>query len=458
MSLKISRILHAGYVFERDHIQIAFDPIFENPFSTNCFAFPEVRFDLDEIKRLRFAAVFISHYHDDHCSLESLALLDRKITIYLFCVFEEIFILIRKLGFKNVYSMTIDVSIAVGPFEIIPRLALDADIDCILEIKAGGLNVLNVVDSWMDPDTLETFRKTPVWDVVLWPFQTMREIEVLTPTRSSVAASQLPSEWIDQLKKLKPRYIVPSSCQFIHEKWSWYNQALFPISYQQFQSEVESVVIESKVIRLNPGTSLIIDKAEIEFSDPLPWLHPVGFQDVDYDYQAHLLPPTTAEIAGRFVALNTQQTELVLRYCRIGLIEKFKSLDIPENKYFVKPRLWKLSLFNHEQAAIHFYYILKGSGIEAAQDGPESIAWLTEVPINKLYAALECGEALTSLYIRINDVIFTSEIENEIASADIMDDPLIRCLYNGVFAAYQSSQLTKLEAQQKLLPFLPEIR
>ena len=77
MTLKISRILHAGYVFECDGTLIAFDPIFENPFSRNCHAFPDVRFDHARIRGMRPDAVFISHFHDDHCSLESLDLLDR---------------------------------------------------------------------------------------------------------------------------------------------------------------------------------------------------------------------------------------------------------------------------------------------------------------------------------------------------------------------------------------------
>ena len=99
MTLKISRILHAGYVFECNDTLIAFDPIFENPFSRNCYAFPDVRFDHDQIRNLKFAAVFISHFHDDHCSLESLDFLDRMTPIYIYCLFDELFSMVRELGF-----------------------------------------------------------------------------------------------------------------------------------------------------------------------------------------------------------------------------------------------------------------------------------------------------------------------------------------------------------------------
>ena len=60
MKIKISRILHAGYIFESEKTQIAFDPIFENPFSRNCFAFPPVEFDLVQIKQLKLDAVYFS--------------------------------------------------------------------------------------------------------------------------------------------------------------------------------------------------------------------------------------------------------------------------------------------------------------------------------------------------------------------------------------------------------------
>ncbi|STR27966.1 Uncharacterised protein [Janthinobacterium lividum] len=115
MPLKISRILHAGYVFECEGTAIAFDPIVENPFSRNCHAFPPVRFDLDAVRRLRWDAVFISHFHDDHCSLDSLDALDRATPIYLYCVFDELFAMLRALGFTQVRRLHVDVPVQVGP-------------------------------------------------------------------------------------------------------------------------------------------------------------------------------------------------------------------------------------------------------------------------------------------------------------------------------------------------------
>ena len=92
----------------------------------------------------------------------------------MFCQFEELFSLINELGFTEVHSLKLNSTITVGNIEVITHRALDADVDSIFHIKAAGLNILNVVDSWIDPETLELLTQTKSWDLILWPFQTMR--------------------------------------------------------------------------------------------------------------------------------------------------------------------------------------------------------------------------------------------------------------------------------------------
>ncbi|MBC7457726.1 MAG: MBL fold metallo-hydrolase [Bdellovibrionaceae bacterium] len=434
MKLKISRILHAGYVFEHDQTQIAFDPIFENPFSHNCYAFPSVQFDREKIKKLKFDAVFISHFHDDHCSMESLVCLHRETPIYMYCVHDEMFDLIKLLGFVHVYSLKLDQSIMVGSFEIIPRRALDVDVDSIFQIKAGGRNVLNVVDSWIDDATLDLLVEQGPWDMVLWPFQTMREIEVIAPINALPAPQALPEEWMSQLKKLNPRYVVPSSCQFRAESWSWYNQAFFPISYKHFNQQVTAALPATKMVRLNPSVGVELDSLSLVESTALCWMEPVGDQDVDYVYQPYIQPPSTAEIAQHFAALSDEETHTVYDYCRFGLLEKFRSMDPPAEEYFRVPWGWKLSIYDHNGLVENFYYQLNENQIEQVAEEPSLLKWTTEIPLSKLYAGLVFGESLTSMYIRINAG----------PEVDIVDDPLIRCLFNGVFGSYQKAQLKRL--------------
>jgi hypothetical protein len=435
MALKISRILHAGYVFECEGTRILFDPVFENPFSRNCHAFPDVRFDLALIRGMRPDAVFISHFHDDHCSMESLDLLDRDTPIYLYCLFDELFAMLRALGFVNVLALEVDAPVIVGVIEVIPRRALDADVDSMFHIRAGGLNVLNVVDSWMDPATIEQLKPFAPWDMVLWPFQTMREIDVIAPSRAEGGPVALPEEWPEQLRALNPRYVVPSSCQFQQEPWSWYNHALFPITYRRFADEVGAWLPDARVVRLNPSVAVELTADGLTPAAPLPWVVPAGEQDVDYDYDAAITPPPTSEIAQHFAPLDARQTALALDFCGVGLIERYEEMELPPDSYFEKPCVWQLSVYDHAGAVRRFRYRIHGDRIALTGD-EEAPAWMTEIPIAKLYAALELGESLTSMYMRIDGAP---------ADADIVDDPLIRCLFNVAVGAYQAAQLKRLK-------------
>jgi Beta-lactamase superfamily domain len=445
-SVTISRILHAGYVFECAGTRIAFDTIFENPFSRNCHAFPDVRFDEAAIRQQRFDAVFISHFHDDHCSLDSLDLLDRATPLYLYCLFDELFDMIRQLGFANVRPLRLNEEVEVGPFRVIPREAMDADVDSMFQVRAAGLNVLNVVDSWIDDGTLAQLVREGPWDMVLWPFQTMREMEVLAPSRAPAAAPALPEEWIPQLRALAPRYVVPSSCQFLQEPWSWYNRAFFPISYAHFTREVTAALPGVQVVRLDPSVSVRLDATSLRPAPPLAWAVPVGPRDVDYVYAGHAQAPSTAQIARHFAPLAPAQLARVVDYCNDGILRKYG--DVPAaSDYFDEPRIWQLSLYDHAGAVTRWRYRLDPDGTAVLDDGAGALGWTTDIPAAKLYAALEQGESLTSMYLRINDTLFDAATERDLADADIVDDPLIRCLFSDTFGAYQAAQLRRLLAR-----------
>lgn len=447
MSLRVSRVLHAGYLFQHEDTKILFDPIFENPFSQNCFAFPSVIFDLDAISNLKFDAVFISHFHDDHCSFLSLNLLDRETRIFIYCVHDKMLRMLRELGFKYVTALTTNLEIKIGSIAVTPRRALDPDVDSVFQISAGSINVLNVVDSWIDPDALDLLTMLAPWDMVLWPFQTMRELQVLSPSRAEKNPPEIPSEWFEQLRMLKPRYIVPSSCQFIHESWSWYNHALFPISYRLFENEIRREVPDARVLRLDPSVSVYLSSEGISEATAIAWVVPRGEQNVDYEFKLSAVIPPTSEISKNFAALTLSETKKVFEYCRHGLIEKLGSIDASADSYFEKPKIWKLAIFDHLGQQIDFYYEVCGSNLRRLAAIPARIAWLTEVPISKLFAALEDGESLTSMYVRINDTVFHAVVEDGLKNIDILEDPLVRSLFSGAFGSYQAAQLKKLRVR-----------
>ena len=326
---------------------------------------------------------------------------------------------------------------------MIPRRALDDDVDSMFHIRAEGLNVLNVVDAWMDPETLEQLQHHAPWDMVLWPFQTMREVDVIAPSRAGHVAPELPfalpEEWPEQLQALSPRYVVPSSCQFVQEPWSWYNHAMFPITYRQFAQAVGEWLPAAQVLRLNPSVAFELTAHALTSAAPLPWVLPVGDQDVDFEYAPAITPPPTADIARRFSALTAEQAAQVIDYCQRGLLEKYAEMELPDDSYFADACVWQLTVYDHEGAGQRFRYRIHGDTIAVAGDD-QAPTWTTEIPAAKLYAGLALGESLTSMFMRIAG----AHVEAN-ADADIADDPLIRCLFNDAFGAYQAAQLRRLK-------------
>lgn len=448
MSLVVSRVLHAGYIFEYEKSKIIFDPIFENPFSRNCYAFPPVSFDIELIKTMQFSAIFISHYHDDHCSLKSLDLLDRNTPVYLYCQIDELFELIRQMGFTHVYSLQIDSAININSIKVIPRLALDPAVDTIFEIHAGQIKVLNVVDAWIDPLALKNLAVQAPWDLVLWPFQTMLEIQVLSPNRSKKYTPEIPAEWLDQLRILQPKNIVPSSCQFLQEEWSWHNQSMFPIRYKFFAEEIQIKLPSAQILRLDPGASVKITKDKIEAIPDLIWIQKIPSGPVDYDYNPPAVYPDTAEIAQKFAKLSVKQIETVLDYCQHQITALLNSIGLPEDPYFDKVRGWQLSLFDHLGEEKKFYYQVGQGRIECLASPKLPCGWTTRLPMTKLYQAISDGETLTSMYIRINDEFFDTQTEEELHFADILSDPLVYALSYKSEISYQKSQFKKLNLKK----------
>ena len=192
---------------------------------------------------------------------------------------------------------------------------------------------------------------------------------------------------------------------------------------------------------------MLLDAHGVSSAEPLRWVIPVGPQDVDFDYRPDAPPPATADIARRFAPLSDADAALVRDFCQDGLLERYRDMELSEDSYFQSPRLWRLSLYGHDGAATVLHYRTHGDLIDLVPDTGEAPGWTTEVPLAKCHAALALGESLTSMYMRINDGPFDAATRAGLEEADIVDDPLIRCLFNDAIGAYQAAQLKRLLAR-----------
>jgi hypothetical protein len=162
-------------------------------------------------------------------------------------------------------------------------------------------------------------------------------------------------------------------------------------------------------------------------------------------YEGNAAPPPTADIARHFAPLTAPQLARVMEYCRTGLPDRYGATEASSD-YFDRPRIWQLSVWDHAGQATRFRYRLEPGGGASPDDSGARPAWTTDIPAAKLYAALELGESLTSMYMRINDAVFDADTERALAQAEVVDDPLIRCLFGDTFGAYQAAQLRRLLA------------
>jgi len=447
LSLTVSRILHAGYIFDDGKTCIAFDPIFENPFSYNCYAHPSVKFDLKCIPHLKIDAIFISHYHDDHFSLQSLQYFDRQIPIYLYAENQMFFDLLRELGFSSVHQIKTHDTIKINDFEIVAWPALETEVDTIFQIKNKNTNILNVVDSWIDWDTHRNLCQIS-WDLILWPFQVMREKEVLSPSRLKFENNTFPEVWVDQISQLNPRFIVPSSCQFRFENWSWYNHHFFAISYLEFSNLISKHSKNTQVIKFDPGQSFIFDSKGLSEAKSIEWITLEKSDDYEYKLNTLFEPMHTSSIARYLPALDDSAAFVVKNYCMNivpDLLKNKLSLYTEENYWNTQTKYWKLIIYDSLGKETEYIYQINANQVLVNKQNSKQTDWLTEIAEFKLYSAIVNHESLISLYIRINDVIFDQNIEKELVGVDLMEDPLLQCLYGSDIAQYQKSQLMQIK-------------
>jgi hypothetical protein len=195
---------------------------------------------------------------------------------------------------------------------------------------------------------------------------------------------------------------------------------------------------------MDPSVSVDVSFEKLIMAPALPWIQAVGKQNVDYEYRPNMKPTSTAEIAKNFGPLTIEQEVLVKQFCQQGLLVKLRTLDPPNDPYFWKTRIWRLAVYDHLGDRIDYTYKLSGSDISLASEPEDSLSWLTEISETKLFGALAQGETLTSLYMRINDIVFSPEIEAEIQDVDVTEDPLIRSLFSNATGAYQIAQLNRI--------------
>ena len=156
----------------------------------------------------------------------------------------------------------------------------------------------------------------------------------------------------------------------------------------------------------------------------------------------------TAQIAKNLPKISLDEKKQIDNFCKEQIPLKFeKNLDASAEDSFWKgeSKKWKLIVYSElAKQKSYFYKIEDGKIFSIDYIHDFELDWLTEITEYKLYSALNNGESLTSLYIRINDIKLNDKAEINLQDIDLLEDPLLQCLYNEDIAQYQRRQLIQI--------------
>lgn len=433
MSLVCHRLFHAGYQIQSKNACLLIDPILFNHFSVNLESYPPVIYDYEKLKSIKIDALFISHIHDDHLSLNSLNQLNREIPIYLYSpTHSRLFELIKSLGFLSVHALEVFSTYTIKDLSIQVWPALDNEVDCVLSFHSGETHILNVVDSWLPLGILPQLQKIK-WNLVLWPFQYMRELEVLSPDRFTANISSVLEEHLEQISRLAKQVLVMSSCQFRMIDDSWLNHQYFSISYQSFQQQLNAKYKELRVIQLLPGQGLKFDSSlNCQEVSPLNYVSSIDLsQSNDYHLVTPFTAPRLSHLSSNLGQLKIEAYDFLLAFTKYSLVNLLASIAAEPDKLFSWADFkWRLIIYDHRGYPEVFHFIRQNNYFKLVSTPFEVVDWETEIAATRFYQALTQGFPLTSLYMQIARNPLSVRAENYLQeTCQLLEDPLIQILY-----------------------------
>lgn len=255
--MDVYRIAHAGLVVEGGGARCLMDPVFVDPFEckTNTFE-PPVAIDGPALART-CDLVVLSHEHNDHFCVESLAAVprDRPVVYPAGCGLIEHALAV--LGFADTY--------AVSPGEerhfrglrlrFTPSNVVFPEMGVVF--SADSRTVWNLVDTEIDDASIAAVldHLGPV-DVLLAPYQVLVEEELGCDGLGSGFPFERYADRVRQVVSVAPRCVVPSSCGYRYHGPAWLNRRGFPVTEHELLADVRAIAPAILGRTLAPGDRL----------------------------------------------------------------------------------------------------------------------------------------------------------------------------------------------------------
>jgi UDP-MurNAc hydroxylase len=281
--MKLTNLGGATAIIEHKGKRILTDPWLDDGiFHGAWYHYPPLKVGISDIGHIDY--IYISHIHEDHCSVGTLSQLNRDAEVIIADKnpnFVDKLLKSNGLIFKKVYKVP-----PRSPIEIIPGMVVDvieADpanemafaVDSALVLQWDGFTIYNANDCQPYPDAVEYIKANYQVDLALLPYSGGSGYPAcylnLTNAEKATQAQKILDKRLDHFKQvaaeIAPRWVMPFADQYvIAGSRSHLNQYIsHPPSPEIVSERFGSHIGNAQILLMNSGQSFDFD---IERFDP----------------------------------------------------------------------------------------------------------------------------------------------------------------------------------------------
>jgi len=273
--METTLISHASLLVQSGNTTLLTDPVFFEYLWEECNV-PCPSIDLDLEKLPRVDVLNISHRHQDHFDIRTLAYIASSKTILapdaiVLAPRDEILLeVLNELGFKNVTVVEDFKAIEFKDFTLTPTPSLNQQ-DYFPEhgllIHDGSVTIWNQVDTIVSPDIIKYIHRLYGQPDMAH----MRYLPLLEGNFNFHNTVELPMEEYSSFLKVagacRPKFVVPGSAGFRYrDEFKFLNQYSFPTTQEQFLCDLKSFCPEINSSSFYPGDVANITKEGVQIS------------------------------------------------------------------------------------------------------------------------------------------------------------------------------------------------
>jgi UDP-MurNAc hydroxylase len=264
--LRITHLGHASLYIETADVRILVDPALEDLHQEGLFEiFPARKVNWEKLPE--FEILFISHHHQDHFDIATLAKLPRDVQVIIPAngLINEVFL---SLGYKFVQSLEDFSTFEVGAtrFMLTPSIAPVVEHGLVISNSSGTF--WNQVDTILTPGQTDVvLAQNPPIDLLFAPWQPMLEQNWQNNQSLAFPFAEY-NVFLQNIGQVKPKAVVPGANGFCYAgAGEWLNHVVFPQTRARFLRDIETMLphLQGNTFEADAGDVIEINDGEIHF-------------------------------------------------------------------------------------------------------------------------------------------------------------------------------------------------